>query len=347
MARTYKNKRTNLPEKLFFSATQDFYDYLDKTCRKSQRTINTYRGGLKAFRIFLKEEKDYSILNFTYDDCTKDIILDFCSSMTEKGLKNSTRNNRLAAVKSYLFYLADQNDKIAPIAVAVSHIKCVRVEEPILPVLNDAAILAMISAPEDTRIGNRDRVIMAIIYDTGIRLSEVLGIVLSDIHLEQGNPRITIRGKGNKERIVPVGDKTVGHLTEYIQHYHNDSSSDTPLIFVDHGHGKESMCPRNVERIIKKYADKIRSDYPDLPKTVYPHMLRRSRFTELYQKGVDIELIARTAGHKSIETTKKHYAKESIEMLREAMENAPGVPKVDREWSLDAEEEAARLCGLL
>ena len=90
--------------------------------------------------------------------------------MTEKGLKNSTRNNRLAAVKSYLFYLADQNDKIAPIAVAVSHIKCVRVEEPILPVLDDDAILAMISSPEDTRIGNRDRIIMAIIYDTGIML---------------------------------------------------------------------------------------------------------------------------------------------------------------------------------
>lgn len=347
MARIYKNKKTNLPEKLLFSATQDFYDYLDRTCRKSKRTINTYRSGLKAFRIFLKQEKGLSILNCTYDDCTKEVVLDFCSYMTDKGLKNSTRNNRLAAVKSYLFYLAEHNDNIAPIAVAVSHIKSVRIEEPILPVIDDKAILAMISIPEDTWIGNRDRLIMAIIYDTGIRLSELLGIVLSDIHLDQGNPRITIRGKGNIERIVPVGDKTLGHLNEYLRHYHQDSTSDAPLIFVDHGHGKEPMCPRNVERIIKKYAEKIRPDYPELPKTVYPHMLRRSRFTELYQKGVDIELIARTAGHKSIETTKKHYAKESIEMLRDAMENAPGVPKVDREYDLDAEEEAARICGLL
>lgn len=347
MARKHKNKITNMPERLFFSSTQDYFEYLEKTCRKSPRTINTYRSGLKAFRIFLKEEKDFSILNFTYEDCTKEIVLDFCSNMTDKGLKNSTRNNRLAAVKSYLFYLADLNDNIAPIAVAVSHIKCVRVEEPIRPVLNDDIILAMISSPEDTRIGNRDRILMAIIYDTGVRLSEVLGITLSDIHLDQGNPHITIRGKRNKERIVPIGDKTVAHLKKYIQRYHRDSSNNTPLIYVEHKQVKEPMCPRNVERIVQKYADRIKPDYPSLPETVYPHMLRRSRFTELYQKGVDIELIARTAGHKSIETTKKHYAKESIDMLRKAMENAPGVPIVDQEWELDAEEEAARLCGLL
>lgn len=108
------------------------------------------------------------------------------------------------------------------------------------------------------------------------------------------------------------------------------------------------MSERNVERIVKKYADIVRKDHPDLPNPVYPHMLRRTRGTYLYRDGVAIETIAVAMGHSSIQTTKDHYAFPSLEQKRKAIEI--GNPVISSgnevpEWP-DDEDEFARLCGL-
>ena len=104
------------------------------------------------------------------------------------------------------------------------------------------------------------------------------------------------------------------------------------------------MSPGNVERIVKKYADQVRSDYPEMPEKVYPHMMRRTRATNLYQDGVELELVSRILGHSSTQTT-RIYAAPSVEMLREAMENQNEVPDEKPLWE-GKEEELARLCGL-
>ena len=106
------------------------------------------------------------------------------------------------------------------------------------------------------------------------------------------------------------------------------------------------MSVANVQRIVKKYADEVRAQGIDLPDSVYCHMFRRTRATNLYQDGVDIELVAVVLGHARTETTKKHYAKPSNEQLRKAMESVP-TPAGDEVplWKGN-EEEMARLCGL-
>ena len=99
--------------------------------------------------------------------------------------------------------------------------------------------------------------------------------------------------------------------------------------------------------IVKKYADLIRDKHPDLPKTVYPHMLRRTHATSLYRDGVAIEAIASTLGHASIQTTKDHYAFPSLAQKQEVV-NVGGVvitESVNQEWPYD-EDELARICGL-
>ena len=109
------------------------------------------------------------------------------------------------------------------------------------------------------------------------------------------------------------------------------------------------MSERNLERIVKKYADIVRKDFPDLPKNIYPHFLRRTRATGLYRDGVDIELIASTLGHASIQTTKDHYAYPSLEQKRKALEKGRigtlSSPDEKKEWP-DNEDELADLCGL-
>lgn len=154
---------------------------------------------------------------------------------------------------------------------------------------------------------------------------------------------------GNSEttcnnRIVAITDKTAEHLKNYLKFYHEVIDPDAPLIYtVIKGH-KDRMSVGNVERIIKKYAVQIRSEYPKLPERCYPHMFRRTRATNLYQDGTELELVSRILGHSSTETT-RIYAVPSVDMMRKVMES--GNLKSDEKplWT-DDETELARICGL-
>ena len=112
------------------------------------------------------------------------------------------------------------------------------------------------------------------------------------------------------------------------------------------GTGGRDVETKN-QTYLQKYADLIRDKHPDLPKTVYPHMLRRTHATSLYRDGVAIEAIASTLGHASIQTTKDHYAFPSLAQKQEVV-NVGGVvitESVNQEWP-DDEDELARICGL-
>jgi hypothetical protein len=128
----------------------------------------------------------------------------------------------------------------------------------------------------------------------------------------------------------------------YIIEYHNKRKDyDHPFVYtVIHG-VTHRMSERNLERIVKKYADITRDDFPNLPKNVYPHLLRRTRATGLYRDGVNIELIASTLGHSSIQTTKDHYAYPSLEQKREALEKGRigtlSQPDEEQEWPDDVD----------
>ena len=188
--------------------------------------------------------------------------------------------------------------------------------------------------------------IMILLYDTAIRLSELTGMLLSDANLAVAEPYVRVRGKGNKDRIVALSDKAVEHLRHYIHAFHgNASSGNTPLFYTVIKGAQHRISSGNIERIINKYADSIRSEFPNLPDKVYPHMFRRTRATNLYQSGVALELVSRILGHSSTETT-KIYATPSIEMLRKAMESANGfIPDEKPIWQGD-EDAMARMCGL-
>ena len=119
---------------------------------------------------------------------------------------------------------------------------------------------------------------------------------------------------------------------------------DSPLFYTIIKGIRGRMSIGNIERIIKKYADKIRPDHPNFPKSCYPHMVRRTRATNMYQDGTELELISRILGHSSTETT-RIYAVPSIDMMRAAMEKGNLSSDEKQAWP-DDEAEMARLCGL-
>ena len=252
----------------------------------------------------------------------------------------------MAALKSYMKYVSDGDISLMQIYMAVQKVPLLKIPKLHRPIMEKEEIKAFLDEPENTKIGRRDRVILSILYDTAIRVSELTGIVLGDMNLNVKNASIVIHGKGKKSRTIVLNRKCADLLKDYVLHYHaSDATPDTPLFYTVI-HGKMNhMSQRNVERIVKKYGDSIREEHPELPDATYPHMLRRTRATGLYRDGVPLELVSAILGHSSTETT-KIYAIPSVKQMREALSNGQQDEEDTEKMWEGKEAEIRRMFGL-
>ncbi|MCM1561814.1 MAG: site-specific integrase [Butyrivibrio sp.] len=306
---------------LFFSKTKDFLDvFLPKQNNRSSETVRAYRISLNSFYDYVTETAGIPAISFRFSDCTYDFFLGYPQFLREqKNLAPSTVNQRFAALKTYLKYVADADFSMIQVYLAAKKVPLLRTEKLQRPIIEKDGLSAFLAAPPDTRIGNRDRMLLVMLFDTAVRISELLGIRLGDISLTASNPTILIYGKGKKQRIVSLNEKTALHLREYVASFHGKDPSPDAYLFYTTIHGKRmQMSVRNAERIVKKYAGIAKESVPDMPENCYPHMLRRSRASGLYRDGVPIEMIAAILGHSSSETT-KIYAIPSVEQMKEAL----------------------------
>lgn len=338
-------KTSSLNKELFFSKTNDYLNvYLPKQAVKSEKTIKTYADALTVFRRYLYEERNISIRSFRFEDCTRDLLLEYLSYLKENH-KATSCNNRMAAIKSYLWYVADGDISMQSIALMASKVPRIREPKVTREIIQEEDFNALLDAPPNTRIGVRDRTIMILLYDSAIRVSELLSLDVSSINFSSSPIYIRIHGKGDKERIVTITEKTADHLRSYLKIYHTGNARDMPLFYTVIKGKTDRMSPGNVSRIINKYASAIRAEHSDLPDKIYPHMFRRTRACNLYQDGVELELVSRILGHASTQTT-RIYATPSVEMMRKAMENLDSaLPNEVPLWP-DNESEIARLCGI-
>ena len=339
-------KNNSLNKALFFSKTNDFLNiYLKKQAMKSDNTVHTYQDGLTVFRKYLSDVKKISIGKFKFEECTHDFLLEYMAYLKDKGCTAGTCNNRLAAIRVYLWYVADGDISMQSIALAASKVPFIKRTQKVKETINADDLAVLLAAPSDkTKIGIRDKTILILLYDSAIRVSELRELTIESMKLNETIPYIRVHGKGDKERIVSITEKTVEHLKRYIRRFHSEMDSKRPLFYTVIKGNLSAMSTGNVERILNKYAEMIRPEHPNLPQKLYPHMLRRTRACGLYQSGVELELVSRILGHTSTQTT-RIYASPSIEMLKAAMENNSVDISETAEW-LDNEEELARLCGI-
>jgi site-specific recombinase XerD len=333
---------------LFFSMTYEFLEvYLPKQCGRSSHTVESYRDALSLFRRYIVDTVGISIGKFTFAECTRECILGFMDCLSRLHSKSSTRNQRLAALKSYLSFAADKDVTLQSIELQVKRIPQCRVPKTEKTVIGEDAMSAILQQPANTRLGLRDRTIMILLYDSGARLAEVLNLNVSDVAIDGNGPYIRVNGKGSKQRIVPISVKTAAHIARYLSVYHSNKQTDSRLLFFTVIKDVTARISEgNVERFVKEYATKARSLCPSVPDHVHPHMFRRTRATQLYQNGVSLPLVSRLLGHASLETTQL-YAKPSLKMLRAAIESVepPYQKAVKAIWEGD-ENAMARLSGL-
>ena len=245
--------RKKTEQKLFFSKTLDFLEhYLPEQALKSRNMIETYRDALTIFRKYITDTLCLSICSFRFEDCTHDLLLSYMEYMKKRGNAASTCNNRLAAIRAYLWYAADADISLQSVALAASRVPFLKVPKLTRETIGEEELSALFSAPPDTKIGRRDRMILILLYDSAIRVSELLSLNVRSVNLVAEIHYIRIHGKGDKERIVAITDATAAHLKSYIKLYHPEGQPDRPLIYtVIKGH-TDRMSVGNVERIIKK-----------------------------------------------------------------------------------------------
>lgn len=340
---------------MLFGLIHDYFKvFLPKQKRLSPNTIRSYQGALELLLDFISTERNIRLSEVSFDMIDQKTIIAFLDWLeTKRCCGASTRNQRLQSIRSFSTFAADVEPTTVIHKDEIFKVKPITVPESgIVEYMSETAIQTVLSQPDTTtQKGIRDLFLMVLLYDTGARIQEVLNIRLGDLQF-RSTPMITLSGKGQKIRNVPLMGSTIEHFKRYVGIFHpEETHSQQFLFYVSRNNEKKRMTEDNVRRFIRTYGASAKKACPEVPYNVHPHLFRHSRAMHLYQHGMPLELISQWLGHSDIETT-LIYAYADTEMKRKAIEAATPENSILREH-LDSErfivsdvEMIKRLYGL-
>ena len=216
-------------KKLFFSKTLEFLEsYLPQQALKSRNTVETYRDALTVFRRYVTDTLHLSIRSFGFEDCTHDFLLSYMEFLNKKGNAETTCNNRLAAIRAYLWYVADGDISLQSVALTASHVPFLKVPKLTREMIAEEDLKALLSAPPDTKIGRRDQMILILLYDSAVR---VFGDAISEARITiVTHGRIAATALEAAEALRAEGIATRVLLCEYLAPYGDLSKEILPLL---------------------------------------------------------------------------------------------------------------------
>jgi site-specific recombinase XerD len=264
------------------------------------------------------------------EDLGVEKITAFLQSLeTRRKNRVSTRNVRLSAIHSFFRYLGGQHPEHLQQAQRILSIPFKRTGSREIQHLDFEEIQAVLKAVEPGyRDGNscRDLALLGLMFNTGARVSEIVGLQTADLHLA-APCSILFRGKGRKERTCPIWPETGGLLQKLLERQ-NSVPSPTAPVFLNHRGTR--LTRFGIRLILNKYVAKATSQQPSLKrKRLHPHSIRHSTALHLLRSGVDLSTIAHWLGHVSINTTNKYLCLD-LEAKREAMAKAKPMLKGGR-----------------
>jgi integrase/recombinase XerC len=277
---------------------ETYLRYLSVVRRCSDHTTSAYRREIYRFSAFL----DGPLLQ-----CKAKDITSFISHLRHQSLSNKSIQRNLSAIRSFFEYLVEQ-DLIAtnPAATARSP----KLKRRLPKVLDTDQVAKLLDFEPNNALQKRDKAIIELLYGSGLRLIEVIGISLADIDLASGFVRVL--GKGNKIRQVPLGRLCIKALKEWMLES-GTSESNSPLFANKRGN---SLSPRTIQKRLKEIAFNQLGD-----DSVHPHMLRHSFATHMLESSGDLRGIQELLGHKDISTT-QIYTHLDFQHLAKVYDNA-------------------------
>lgn len=275
---------------------REFLEYLEIERGRSVKTVENYDRYLERFLDFTKAKKPR--------DLTEEQVREFRLHLnrqpgTKNGkrvepMKRRTQNYYLIALRAFLKYLRKREiESLNP-----ERIELAKVPERSLDLISSAELKRLMNAPKTNELeGKRDKAILELLFSTGLRISELTSLSIDDIDMTRDE--FSVRGKGDKIRVVFLSDDARKALQDYLK---NRKDMDDAM-FVRYGRkqndgGDLRLSPRAVQRLIKKYAAEA-----GITRKVTPHVIRHSFATDLLQNGADIRSVQALLGHASINTT--------------------------------------------
>jgi len=267
-----------------------FLAFLKHEKNASPHTIAAYERDLRQLANYLEERR------VELREVDNVILRGFLATLQEKKNKKSTIARKLAAVRSFFQFCMKKKwveDNPAKIVATPKQ------EEHVPTFLSEDEMAKILDLPHSRQpLDLRDRAVLELLYATGIRVSELVGINLNDVNFSER--LIRVRGKGKKERIVPFGRKAEESMAFYIRARHqiNKGGIEEALFLNYRG---ERLTSRSVERIVDKYIH-----LTALRRKISPHSLRHSFASHLLSRGADLRVIQELLGHESLATTQKY-----------------------------------------
>jgi site-specific recombinase XerD len=293
-----------------------FAEYLIQQRALSPQTVAAYRDAMVLFLQFAQSRLGKAPVAMTLAEMTPKLITAFLNHL-EQQRHNCvrSRNARLAALRSFLKFAAHRDVASLQVVERALGIPVKRFERPMFGYLSTAEIQAVIQAPPSTWIGQRDHVLLQLLYNTGARVSEITGVKVGDIVLQEHAACVHLHGKGRKQRSVPLWRSTVKAIRAWLKrNSHLDPGS--PLLPSRNG---QTMTRTNVSLRLAAAVQVASKSYPALAsRTISPHTLRHTTAMHLLQAGVDISVIALWLGHESPVTTHQ-YVEANLAMKEQAL----------------------------
>ena len=301
----------------FAQTVQDYFlKHLINQKNASSQTIASYRDTMRLLLKFLKRSLGREPSQLEISDVGADNIDQFLNWLEkERGNSIRTRNVRFAAIRSFLRYAAARDPTVLPLVQRALSIPMKRFDRPQLTFLALDEIQAILDAPDSsTWSGRRDRVMFAVLYNTGARVSEVARLKFEDIDLDRGGT-VLLTGKGRKQRTLPLWKHTVRSLREWLLEIPNDGQKP-----VFPNAANQFLSRSGIESRLKRAVTTAAEQCPSLSsRSISPHTIRHTTAMHLLQSGVDITVIALWLGHEN-PTTTHMYVEADLQMKLKALD---------------------------
>jgi integrase/recombinase XerD len=312
--------------------------YLPGQRNLSTNTIASYRDAMKLFLVFCETVQKLKPQKIRISDISPQLLADYLGWLErQRHCSVSTRNQRLAAFKSFFHYVAAAEPQHLLACQRILGIPMKKVARRPMSFFSPEGLHRLLSQPDtSTPQGRRDHALLVLLYDSAARAQEICDLRVRDLRFERP-ATLRLQGKGRKTRIIPLTTKTSAIMEDYLRErgwIGKSTTLDFPLFM---NRRKNKLTRAGVAHILAKYVRAVSAtDSVDLPPSVSPHSLRHSKAVHLLRSGVPLIYIRDFLGHASVTTT-EIYATVDAEDKRKALEGAYELPsqEIVPEWEKD------------
>ena len=320
-----RNPKTDAPN--FWSFARDYlHTYMSTVRGCSAKTTSAYRISLECFLRYLLDNWQVEREQVSFDHFDRDHLKGWLAWMVEeRHYASKTIALRLSAVKAFLAYSSYEDITLVALSQAAKTLRSPASPRTPIEYLSEFETRAILAAfGGRTAKSRRNRMLLILLYDTAARVSEITGLRLGDLCLAEPG-HVTLAGKRNKTRIVPLTEKTIEHLRIYLAEFHPNlarQSATRPVFYSLHQGQTMELSVDTVSAVLKEAARIGRMNCPSIPQDIHCHMLRKTKAMDLYQQGIPLPIIMRLLGHENTSVTATFYTFATLDMMREAIHAA-------------------------